>query len=85
MENNQPSDERRDQAVDERGTSPAEGLEILKRLRDQGFDGSSEKLALALGRPTEEVEHWMDGSEQPDDDIIMKSRGIAMQRQLQIG
>lgn len=75
----------RDEAVDDRGTSPAEGLEILKRLRAQGFDGDSGKLAVALGRPVEEVERWMGGTETPDDDIIMKARGIATQRNLEIG
>lgn len=73
------------EAVDDRGTSPAEGLEILKRLRQQGFDDENSKLALALGRPVEEVESWMNGAENPDDDIIMKARGIATQRNLDIG
>ncbi|MEJ7617579.1 MAG: hypothetical protein WKF30_11595 [Pyrinomonadaceae bacterium] len=72
-------------AVDDRGTSPAEGLEILKRLREQGFDGDSGKLSVALGRPVEEIERWMSGAEAPDDDIIMKARGIATQRRLEIG
>jgi hypothetical protein len=75
-----------DQVVDDRGTGQDEGRAILKRLRDQGFDSSDEKLAVALGRPIEEVEAWTsDGSEPVDDDVIMKARGIAKERNLEIG
>ena len=73
-----------DQAVDDRGTSAAEGLEILRRLRDNGFDGDDEKLAVALGRPVAEVEAWTGGAEPPDDDLIMKARGIAKERGIEI-
>jgi hypothetical protein len=74
-----------DGAVDDRGTSQSEGREILKRLRDQGFEASDEKLAVALGRPVEEVTAWTGGGdEQVDDDVIMKARGIAKQRGLTI-
>jgi hypothetical protein len=66
--------------VDDQGTSEAEGRDLLKRLRDAGFDGSDEKLAVALGRPIEEVQGWMSSSEPVDDDVVMKARGIAEQR-----
>ena len=71
-------------AVDDRGTSQTEGRAILKNLRDQGFDSSDEKLAVALGRPVEEVEAWTGGSEPVDDDVIMKARGIAKERGITI-
>ena len=73
-----------DEAVDDRGTSTAEGVEILRGLRDNGFDGDDEKLAVALGRPVAEVEAWMGGAEPPDDDLIMKARGIAKDRGVEI-
>jgi hypothetical protein len=73
-----------EQAVDDRGTGQTEGRAILKRLRDNGFDSSDEKLAVALGRPIEEVEAWMAGSEPVDDDVIMKARGIAKERGIEI-
>lgn len=57
---------------------------MLKRLRDQGFDASDEKLAVALGRPIEEVEAWTGGVEPVDDDVIMKARGIAKERGITI-
>lgn len=72
------------EAVDDRGTNQTEGRAMLKKLRDQGFDSSDEKLAVALGRPVEEVEGWTGGSEPVDDDVIMKARGIATERGLTI-
>ena len=81
---NRAAENRDDQALDDRGTDAAEGLAILKRLRDRGFESNDEKLAVALGRPLEEVEGWMRGSEPPDDDIIIKARGIAQDRGIDI-
>ena len=69
-------------ALDDQGLDAAGGLALLKRLRG-GFD-SDERFAVALGRPLEEVEGWMQGTEPPDDDIIMKARGIARERGIEI-
>ncbi len=79
-------EEKNDQLVDDRGTSETGGREILKRLRDQGFESDDEKLAVALGRPVEEVQGWMtDSPEEPvDDDIVMKARGIAKERGIEL-
>jgi hypothetical protein len=79
-------EERNEQAVDDRGTSEAGGRQILQRLRDQGFDADDERLAVALGRPVEEVKNWMagDASEPVDDDIVMKARGIAKERGIEL-
>ena len=70
--------------VDEQGTSEGEGRALLKNLRDAGFAGSDEKLAIALGRPIEEVQGWTEGTEPVDDDVIMKARGIAGERGIEI-
>ena len=78
------ADHRNEGALDDRGTDRQTGLTMLKRLRDQGFDSDNEKLAVALGRPLEEVEAWMNSSAPPDDDIIMKARGIAKERNITI-
>ena len=81
-------EERNEQAVDDRGTSEAGGREILRRLRDEGFEADDEKLAVALGRPVEVVQSWTaagGASEEPvDDDIIMKARGIAKERGIEL-
>jgi hypothetical protein len=70
--------------VDDQGTNETEGRALLKRLRDGGFDGSDEKLALALGRPIEEVQGWTGAAEPVDDDVVMKARGIAKERGIEI-
>ena len=80
-------EERNEQAVDDRGTSETGGREILRRLRDEGFEADDEKLAVALGRPVEVVQGWTagEGSDEPvDDDIIMKARGIAKERGIEL-
>jgi hypothetical protein len=73
-----------DNPVDDRGTDAAGGLQLLRRLRDKGFESDDEKFAVALGRPVKEVSAWMEGAEPPDDDIIMKARGIAQERGIEI-
>ncbi len=72
------------QVVDDRGTNETEGRALLKRLRDRGFEENDEKLAVALGRPLEEVQGWTGGAEPVDDDVIMKARGIAKQRGIEV-
>jgi hypothetical protein len=74
----------RDQEVDDRGTSQTEAIEILRNLRDSAFEGSNSKLGLALGRPVTEIEAWLDGNGVIDDDVIMKARGIAKERAVEI-
>jgi hypothetical protein len=78
------TEQQSNEAVDDRGTDQEEGRAILKRLRDNGFEASDEKLAVALGRPIEEVQAWTGGTETVDDDVIMKARGIAKERGIEI-
>jgi hypothetical protein len=75
-----------DEAVDDRGTNQSGGRALIRNLRDRGFDSSDEKLSVALGRPIEEVTAWMgEGEDEPvDDDVIMKARGIAKERGIEI-
>jgi hypothetical protein len=72
--------ERAEHIVDDRGTSQKEAARMLLNLRDRAFDASDEKLAVALGRPLEEVAGWSAASPLIDDDVVMKARGIAMHR-----
>ncbi len=69
-----------DHIVDDRGTGQDKAARIIRKLRDKAFEASDEKLALALGRPTEEVVAWNTGQQIIDDDVVMKARGIAMHR-----
>lgn len=67
-------------ALDDQGTGQAEASQILRHIRDNAFEASDEKLALALGRPTEEIEEWTSGTGLIDGDVILKARNLAMQR-----
>ena len=73
-----------DQEVDDKGTDQEEAQNMLKTLRDQGFDGNDENVAVALGRTTEQVQAMISGAETIDDDVVMKARGIARNRGIDI-
>jgi len=73
-----------DQQVDDKGTDQEQARQILTALRDRGFDGDNERLAVALGRSIEQVEGLIAGSETIDDDIVMKARGIALNRGIEV-
>ena len=73
-----------DKSNDDRGTGQQEASQILKSVRDAAFNASDEKLALALGRPTEEIEAWTSGDRTIDGDVVMKARVLAVQRGVEI-
>jgi hypothetical protein len=58
----------------------SDSLDVLKRLKTEVFESSDEKLALALGRPVEEVQNWFSGEEEIDEDAQEKINGIAQER-----
>jgi hypothetical protein len=74
----------REHAIDDQGTSQAQASQILTHIRDSAFEASDEKLALALGRPTEEIEDWTRGNGLIDGDVIFKARALAIQRGFEI-
>jgi hypothetical protein len=73
-----------DQEVDDKGTDQEQAQQMLGALRDQGFDSDNEKLATALGRTIEQVDGMIKGAETIDDDVVMKARGIALNRGIKI-
>jgi hypothetical protein len=73
-----------DHEIDDHGTNQATAANILGEIRDNAFDASSEKLALALGRPTEEIEEWISGKGLIDADVVMKARALAIQRGVEV-
>lgn len=73
-----------DQQVDDKGTDQQEAQAMIQTLRDQGFDGDNDKLAIALGRSAEQVEAMISGAETIDDDVVMKVRGIALNRGIEL-
>lgn len=73
-----------DQQVDDRGTDQEQAQSMLQTLRDQGFDADNDKLATALGRTVEQVEAMISGAETIDDDVVMKAKGIALHRGIEL-
>ena len=57
---------------------------IIRELRDKAFEASDERLAVALGRPSNEITAIVSGSEPPDEDVVIKARGIAEQRGIEL-
>lgn len=85
LENGQPAiGNEGEHAIDDQGTDQAQASQILKHIRDNAFEASDEKLALALGRPAEEIEGWTSGNGLIDGDVILKARTLAMQRGFEI-
>ena len=58
--------------------------EMLQSFIDNGFDGSLEQAGLVLGRPEEELQRMLDGVEPVDEDLVMKVRGIAQERGIDV-
>ncbi|HKS10997.1 MAG TPA: hypothetical protein VJS13_15720 [Pyrinomonadaceae bacterium] len=73
-----------DQQVDDKGTDQEEAKRMLAALRDRGFEGDNEMFATALGRSIEQVQGWLDGTETIDDDVVMKAKGIALNRDISL-
>lgn len=68
------------QSAETKKSESSENLELLEKLKSQVFDGSDEDLALALGRPVEEVKAWFGGDEEIDEDAEMKIHGLVQER-----
>lgn len=64
----------------EESRDTANVLELLKRLKSEVYYDENEALALGLGRTTEEVEAWLSGEEEIDEDADMKIHGLAEER-----
>jgi hypothetical protein len=55
-------------------------IDLLKRLKHEVYYDENMQLAEGLGRTTEEVEAWLGGAEEIDEDGEMKIRGLADER-----
>jgi len=67
------------EAAKAEGNDTAESLNLLRRLKTEVFESSDVHLALAMGRPVEEVEGWF-GGEEIDEDAQEKIHGLAQER-----
>lgn len=57
-----------------------DALELLKRLKTEVFDDSNAEVGFVMGRPVGEIDAWLTGEEEIDEDAAMKIRGIAKER-----
>ena len=73
-----------EQSIDDRGNNQERGREILKNFIDRGFNGNLEAAGTALGWPTDKLRQHADGELTLDDDLVMKMRGIANERDFTI-
>lgn len=64
---------------DEFTVDETESRNTLKKLKSDVFDNDNEKVAIAMGRPVEEITDWLGGGE-IDEDAQMKINGIAKER-----
>lgn len=70
--------------LDDLGTTAEQARELLGNLLENGFDNDTGLLSTALGRPEEEINSFIDGDEEIDGDLLMKIRGIAEERDIEI-
>ncbi len=73
-----------DEQVDDKGTDQTGAREIIKNLCDRAFNADADKAAVALGRSTEHVQAVLTGAQPADDDLVMKARGIAINRGVEV-
>lgn len=67
-------------SVDDLGTNQEQARKELKDLCEFWFDGSAANAAIALGREESEISALLLGTEDLDDDLVMKIRGLKQQR-----
>ena len=71
--------------LDSEGTTAGSAAQMLQKLLNEGFERDVKLLAIALGRSQDEVEHALSGnSDAFDDDLLMKIRGIAKERGIEL-
>jgi len=73
-----------EQSIDDRGNDQNHGREMLKAFVDRGFMGSVEQAGLVLGWPEDRLTQHLNGDATIDDDLVMKMRGIAAERNFEI-
>ena len=71
-----------DQQVDDQGTTQEQAREMLGKMNEKFL--SPDEFGMVLGRDGEFVENLLNGSETIDDDLVMKMRGIAKERNWEI-
>jgi hypothetical protein len=71
--------------LDDQGTTAGDAARMLQNMLKGGFEGDVKLLAIAMGRSQEEIEHALSGNADAfDDDMVMKMKGIAKERDIKI-
>jgi hypothetical protein len=70
--------------IDDNATTPEQAQLMLKNLVADGFENDIDATALALGETTEDINRFMNEKDGIGEDLVMKMRGIAMNRELEI-
>jgi DNA-nicking Smr family endonuclease len=70
--------------LDDHGTTAGQAAQMLQKML-AAFDKDPAKVAIAMGRSQDEIEHALSGNADAfDDDFVMKMRGIAKERGIEI-
>lgn len=70
--------------MDNQETPQTDSREFLAKFCRRGFDNNFEQAALVLGRTSEQIKNILDKGENVDEDLEMKIRSIAEERNIQI-
>ena len=65
-------------------TDERSGMDLLRNFCEDGFGGDTSEAGLVLGRTQEEIDAMLRGDMVVDDDLILKIRGIADERSIQL-
>jgi hypothetical protein len=65
-------------------TGPTEGIDLLRDFCAVGFRSDINAAALVLGYEPEQIRSMLNGETPVDDDLEMKMRGIAQERNFRI-
>jgi hypothetical protein len=68
----------------EPNTQATDARKMLQSFCDNGFDGSLSACAVVLGRTREELADMLKEGAVIDDDLLMKMRGVADERGIEI-
>ena len=71
--------------VDDQGTGQSDARDMMNTLLNERFEGGIDQLSLVMGRPADEIQRFLSGEEPIDDDFVMKIRGIAKERGVELG
>ena len=70
-------------AIDDQGTTREDARQMLENLLER-YEGEPAALGLVLGKTPAEITAYLGGEMPVEEDLVMKMRGIAEHRDLEI-